>query len=224
MNDRSALLEAQNAELRATLAQREGEIQALRELNANYQFQLDNRQQEAIWSLLKEIDELNNLRDGLAAELTKLNRVRERTRKKRPHWLQAQHHQNAALGFVLMPYGTSWSNDVYKSIQEVFKRNGCQCDTARLMTGRNIKDDIWKGISSARIIIADLTGNNPNVAYEVGLADHLGKDVILLAQSIDVVFDFRSDRLLLYDLAAFDTLRSDLEKRIQEILNRREEI
>jgi hypothetical protein len=39
--------------------------------------------------------------------------------------------------------------------------------------------DVWNSIYSSSIIIADCTGRNPNVFYELGIAHTLGKPVIL---------------------------------------------
>jgi hypothetical protein len=44
---------------------------------------------------------------------------------------------------------------------------------------------IWSCIVQAKVVIADCTGQNPNVFYELGIAHTLGKQVILLTQNID---------------------------------------
>lgn len=63
-----------------------------------------------------------------------------------------------------------------------------------------ITRDIWDRINTARFLIADMTGRNPNVFYEVGLAHALGKDVILLTQSMkDIPFDLQSLRFIIYE-------------------------
>src|SRR5438045_3859364 len=65
---------------------------------------------------------------------------------------------------------------------------------------RRITDDIWRNINEARFVIADLTGRNANVFYEVGLAHARNKPVILLTQSgDDVTFDLKEIRYLQYD-------------------------
>jgi len=75
-----------------------------------------------------------------------------------------------------------------------------RCQRADEKDGRVVMDDIWEGINKARFVIADLTGKNPNVTYEVGLADVLGKKVILLSQTPDdVPFDFKGIRLITYE-------------------------
>jgi len=60
-------------------------------------------------------------------------------------------------------------------------------------------DDVWAGISTATLIVAELTGKNPNVLYEVGMAHTLGKPVLLISQNIeDIPFDLRHRRALIY--------------------------
>lgn len=59
---------------------------------------------------------------------------------------------------------------------------------------------VWDGINRARVVIADLTGRNPNVFYELGIAHTLGKPVVMLTQSMDFVpFDLRQLRCIVYD-------------------------
>lgn len=60
---------------------------------------------------------------------------------------------------------------------------------------------VLREIARAQLIIGDLTGRNPNVFYELGLA-HMTKDaerVLLLTQRMDdVPFDLRAYRCILY--------------------------
>jgi hypothetical protein len=44
---------------------------------------------------------------------------------------------------------------------------------------------MWESINRARFLVVDLTQRNPNVFYEVGLAHALGKEVLLLTQTMD---------------------------------------
>src|SRR5207302_8589290 len=55
-------------------------------------------------------------------------------------------------------------------------------------------------IQSAKVLVAELTGKNANVFYELGLAHALGKPVILVSETIDdVPFDLQPLRVILYD-------------------------
>lgn len=61
-------------------------------------------------------------------------------------------------------------------------------------------DRIFNQISKADIVVADMTGRNPNVFYEVGYAHALGKMVILVTQSSDdIPFDLKHHQHLVYD-------------------------
>ncbi|RRD07380.1 hypothetical protein EII34_02550 [Arachnia propionica] len=54
---------------------------------------------------------------------------------------------------------------------------------------------IWR----SRFVLADLTGKNPNVFYETGIAHSVGRRTILITQSMaDVPFDLQGLRVLHY--------------------------
>jgi hypothetical protein len=83
-------------------------------------------------------------------------------------------------------------------------------------------DDITRSIEKAKIIVADLTGRNPNVFYEVGIAHTLNKTVLLLAQNIeDVPFDLRHRRVLLYEYSprGCKKLENEISKNINSLLS-----
>lgn len=46
----------------------------------------------------------------------------------------------------------------------------------------SIADSIHRRIRESRLIIADVTGNNPNVLNEIGIAQALGKPLLLITQ------------------------------------------
>ncbi len=63
-----------------------------------------------------------------------------------------------------------------------------------------VMNDIWDAINEAYIIVADVTGRNPNVMYEIGMAHTVGKKVIILTQTMDdVPFDLRHIRCIVYE-------------------------
>lgn len=66
-----------------------------------------------------------------------------------------------------------------------------------------IIDDIWNAINDSDLVIADCTGRNPNVFYEMGIAHTLGKSVVLLSQNADdIPFDLGYIRNIRYNLTA----------------------
>jgi hypothetical protein len=67
-------------------------------------------------------------------------------------------------------------------------------------TGKII-DQVWTGINSAKVLVAELTSRNPNVFYELGIAHALHKPVVLVsATEDDVPFDVRHIRVIYYDV------------------------
>lgn len=70
-----------------------------------------------------------------------------------------------------------------------------------IVNQQNILRDIVESIYSSDLIVVDLTGLNPNVFYELGLAHAFQKPVILLTQDIsEVPFDLKSYILLEYSV------------------------
>lgn len=66
-------------------------------------------------------------------------------------------------------------------------------------TKHTIMTDIWSAIYHCRLVIADCTGKNANVFYELGLAHTVGKPVVLIAQSgDDIPFDVQAHRYIIY--------------------------
>jgi hypothetical protein len=85
--------------------------------------------------------------------------------------------------------------------------NPVRADTDIFGTGKII-DQIWAGLNRANVLVAELTGRNPNVLYELGLAHALHKPVVLVSSNeADVPFDVRHVRVIYYDV--FDPFWGD---------------
>lgn len=99
-----------------------------------------------------------------------------------------------------MPFAEEFK-DVYKHlIFEELERAGYFVIRADdIKSQNNIMSDVVKGIITSDLIIADLTGSNPNVYYELGIAHALDKKVILITQEInELPFDLRPYRVVGY--------------------------
>ena len=67
-------------------------------------------------------------------------------------------------------------------------------------TAKSVMSDIWSAMNACRLVIAECTGRNPNVFYEMGMAHTLGKPVILISQTReDIPFDIQHIRYLIYE-------------------------
>ena len=64
-----------------------------------------------------------------------------------------------------------------------------------------ISEQILELIQKARLVIADITGANPNVMIEVGLALALKKNLILISQDTTFPSDLRAHRINPYDMS-----------------------
>jgi len=104
------------------------------------------------------------------------------------------------MAFVLMPYEEEFDEIYNEIIVPALEEAGFEAKRANSISHqRNILEDIVKGIHGSDLIIADLTGSNPNVFYELGMAHGLNKPVILITQSVEEVpFDLRSYRMIDY--------------------------
>ena len=128
--------------------------------------------------------------------------------------------QPKPFAFVLMPFSEGFE-DIYKlGIKAACEDAGAYCERVdeQFFDG-SILDRIYNQIGKADVIIADLTGRNPNVFYETGYAHALGKRVILLTQQVeDIPFDFKHYTHIVYG-GKIGSLKSDLEKRVRWIIN-----
>jgi len=105
--------------------------------------------------------------------------------------------------FMMMPFAPP-VGDYYSTIYEPAIRKAgmrsVRADDDMFGTGK-IMDQIWQGINGARVLVAELTGRNPNVFYELGLAHALQKPVVLVAATEeDVPFDIRHIRVIYYNM------------------------
>ena len=102
--------------------------------------------------------------------------------------------------FVLMSFDPGLKPIYLDHISRVVK--DCKLTVGRaddFFTAHSIMQDVWTAILRSRALIADCTGRNANVFYEIGVAHTIGKPVILITQNAeDVPFDLRSIRFIQY--------------------------
>lgn len=105
--------------------------------------------------------------------------------------------------FVMMPFASplgEYYSKIYEPAIEKAGLKAVRADDDIFGTGKII-DQIWTGITSAKVLIAELTSRNPNVYYELGLAHALKKPVVLVCSNEqDVPFDLKHIRVIYYDM------------------------
>jgi hypothetical protein len=100
-----------------------------------------------------------------------------------------------------MPFGHPFDGYFSHVITPAVEAAGFRILRADQIYGtRRVMRDVWEHIWRARVVIADVSGANPNVNYELGLCHALGvPTVIITKQMADVPFDYRDRRCIPYD-------------------------
>ena len=115
------------------------------------------------------------------------------------------------FAFVLMPFDKAF-DDIYKlGIKETATALGILAERVdeQIFT-EGILERIYRQIELADVVVADMTGQNPNVFYEVGYAHAKGKLCILLTQKAeDIPFDLKHHRHIVYG-SSIGQLRTQL--------------
>jgi hypothetical protein len=129
---------------------------------------------------------------------------------------------NKKVCFVLMPFAEKY-REVYEQVYKpACDHQGLKCwRVDEISRPGSITQDIVEGIIDADIIIADLTTQNPNVFYELGISHSIGNKTIMTSQSIDYVpFDISNYRVIIYEqsIAGSKILEKRIIKAIDELL------
>jgi hypothetical protein len=140
------------------------------------------------------------------------------------YFQESEHKIESGRCFVIMPFASQF-DPVFASIERALEGpevNFTCIRTDELHGGGHIIEDILENIAKAEIILADVTGRNANVFYELGIA-HMVKDiekVLILTQNIDEVpFDLQQFRFITYEktVEGLSTLETALDSTIKEI-------
>ncbi len=106
---------------------------------------------------------------------------------------------------VMMPFNTTaylspLDDPVYRAVKEAANQLGYECKRVdEIKTPTDITQDILELIESSRVVIADLSGANPNVYYEMGLAHARGRIVIPISSDGEKLpFDNSHIRTIFY--------------------------
>lgn len=118
--------------------------------------------------------------------------------------------------FIVMPFGEPWSDATHALMEEALLRvrdvrpiRWIRAD--EIAEPGRITDQIVRGIIEASVVLADITGNNPNVLFELGYADALGKPIVCLNQEVNLSpFDIRDWRQIAYTQDALVVAKNHL--------------
>lgn len=122
------------------------------------------------------------------------------------------------FAFVLMPFSSEFSDVYHLGIKQAVEDAGMLAERVdeQVFHAERMLERIYNQIDSCDFIIADMTGRNANVFYEVGYAHAKGKRCILLTNNADdIPFDLKHHRHIVYDDIV--SLKSRLFKDISTI-------
>lgn len=147
--------------------------------------------------------------------------------------------------FVIMPFGDpsadpahvrkldqiyeEWIKPAVESVRVPGKkaaRIGCHRADKAVRSGDIIRHVIEHLVTSD-IVIADLTGKNPNVFYELGVRHAVSNNTILIAEDLkDIPFDLRSLRAISYqyDPEHMLKLKRMLTQAVKQVLSEHDQI
>jgi hypothetical protein len=102
--------------------------------------------------------------------------------------------------FVAMPFAAKMDDIFHYGINNAVNAAGFLCERADLSTFTgDVIDWVKKRISTASLVIADLSDANPNVYLEVGYAWGCSRPTVLIVQNTtELKFDVRGQRCLEY--------------------------
>jgi hypothetical protein len=132
---------------------------------------------------------------------------------------------NTAQVFMAIPfseaYGEFYKDFVAGPVEEV-GLEPIRIDEMPLEARRRpIVEHIEEAIARSRFVIADVSGWNPNVVYELGLAMGISKPILVLYDSQQfeqrIAFDFQAYPLIIYSPYKAASLREVLTARVREL-------
>lgn len=121
--------------------------------------------------------------------------------------------------FVIMPFDPTMKEVYDDHIVKVIERMGMTIKRGdAFLSSQSIIDEVWSAIYHSEICIADCTGRNANVMYELGIAHTLGRPVILISQSVDdIPFDISHRRIITYDPQNLAPLQENLAQIVRDL-------
>ena len=114
-----------------------------------------------------------------------------------------------------------WAGIFKGIIKPAVEESGLGYECERSVAERqNIVKGILEALNKANVVIADLTDNNPNVFYELGVRHTLTNRTVLIAQGEEhIPFDLRPYPVAFYSksLTNIEEFKNDIRKKLEDI-------
>ena len=161
------------------------------------------QRREYIYGMYKKIlEEVNNtIKKGQPSQSIKIIIEDSPSLVCKPIFKSRNFKTDKEICFVLMPFRANFERLYKDHIKPTIEKFGFEVIKANdLFTTSPIIEDIWEQINKSRLVVADLTGKNANVFYELGITHTVGKETIIITQNDDdVPFDLKHLRYFKYD-------------------------
>jgi hypothetical protein len=127
--------------------------------------------------------------------------------------------------FMIVNYSPefSWVNRI---AQDVFEKRAFVCNRPdRAATRGNFMDEVGSGVRDADVVYVDITGDNPNVLYELGIAHTLHKSTIVVKRlnserTLDLPADLRGYKVITYSQDRIEDFVNELDQVIKGPLDK----
>ena len=87
-----------------------------------------------------------------------------------------------------MEFGAPYTKIYNALIKPTVVEEGFQCiKSDDIYHTSAVIEDIWENINKAALVIAEISTNNPNVMYELGICHTVGKEVMMVAHNSGTV-------------------------------------
>jgi hypothetical protein len=127
----------------------------------------------------------DNLRDPVAFLAAARQMLREEAALEllTPVWPTPAEHPQPTL-FHVTPFSLDWSSAARKAVRRACADCGIRHADGATAKESRILRRIWDGIATARWVLVDVTGLNPNVFIELGMAHALGRDTLIVERGV----------------------------------------
>lgn len=134
----------------------------------------------------------------------------------------------AADVFVIIPFRNEFQTVYKQVIKPVVEGVGLSIRRGDdFFSGQRIMDEVWSSLVNSKLCIAECTGLNPNVFYELGIAHMLGiPTILIMREGHEIPFDIHDRRVIMYQEGeeGFRDLHQHLHKAVQtELLSHDDE-
>ncbi|MCP4548197.1 MAG: PAS domain S-box protein [bacterium] len=123
--------------------------------------------------------------------------------------------------YVAVPYRQEFHaihDKILKPLAAQHKYMAQKADSKMVFT-ESMRTKMYGMIRNADFVIGDMTGDNPNVMYELGLAHAFGKPVIMISQDNEIPVNVREYEFIHYQdtLAGLDLFKKNLSRAILHV-------